>query len=80
MVNLKLKERRNNQIPNRWSTRELRNLDEIERMREDQFEDLTKSVDALKRISQEKEYILRSQVTFLFSLFDFILHELIKFG
>lgn len=78
MSTLDLRPRAESKIPNRWSKRDLRNLETIENTWNEQFSILQDSFQTLLKTASEKEYVLRSQIAFLFSLFDFILHEIVK--
>lgn len=80
MKGLSLGPRKENRLPNRWDIRELRNLEKIETTWDEQLSGLKYSFENLLKSAHEQDYVLRSQIAFLFSLFDFILHEIVKFG
>lgn len=80
MRRVSLNARKENQLPNRWDVRELRNLEKIEETWNEQFRILENSFENLLKNTNEQDYILRSQIAFLFSLFDLFLHEIVKFG
>ena len=67
MSTLDLQPRAESKIPNRWSKRDLRNLETIENTWNEQFSILQDSLQTLLKTAREKEYVLRRQNTLLFS-------------